>query len=220
MQASRSADKQWVVRLFEGSAGQKETIVRSSVLTAVLTLAMAVPAFAQLAPAYDVSVGYSLLRDEELADLDLAETLHGWLASVGFNFNRWLGIVGEVGGNYGTFDVEPPIEGFGPFEIDLKVLSYMGGPRFASHASPSFTPYGQFLFGVARGSVEFLDESESSSEFAIQPGGGLDIWVIPDIGIRVGGDFRRIFFDEIEGDGGANEFRFHVGIVIRGGSRR
>lgn len=192
--------------------------MRSSVLTAVLTLAMAVPAFAQQAPAYDVSVGYSLLRDDELADLDLAETLHGWLASVGVNFNRWFGVVGEVGGNYGTIEFEPPPEF--PVEIDLKVVSFMGGPRFASHASPSFTPYGQFLFGVARGTVEFLDESESSSEFAIQPGGGIDIWVIPDIGIRVGADYRRIFIDDIEDGGGANEFRFHVGIVIRGGSRR
>lgn len=201
--------------------GQKETIVRSSVLTAVLTLVMAVPAFAQLAPAYDVSVGYSLLRDEELADLDLTETLHGWLASVGFNFNRWFGVVGEIGGNYGTIDFEPPPEfPVGPIELDLKVLSFMGGPRFASHASPSFTPYGQFLFGVARGTVEVLDESESSSEFAIQPGGGIDIWMIPDIGIRVGADYRRIFIDDIEDGGGSNEFRFHVGIVIRGGSRR
>jgi Outer membrane protein beta-barrel domain len=205
----------------DGSAGQKETIVRSSVLTAVLTLVMAVPAFAQLAPAYDVSVGYSLLRDEELADLDLTETLHGWLASVGFNFNRWFGVVGEIGGNYGTIDFEPPPEfPVGPIELDLKVLSFMGGPRFASHASPSFTPYGQFLFGVARGTVEVLDESESSSEFAIQPGGGIDIWMIPDIGIRVGADYRRIFIDDIEDGGGSNEFRFHVGIVIRGGSRR
>jgi Outer membrane protein beta-barrel domain len=195
--------------------------VRSSVLTAVLTLAMAVPAFAQQAPAYDVSVGYSLLRDDELADLDLAETLHGWLASVGVNFNRWFGVVGEVGGNYGTIEFEPlPEFPVGPVEIDLKVVSFMGGPRFASHASPSFTPYGQFLFGVARGTVEFLDESESSSEFAIQPGGGIDIWVIPDIGIRVGADYRRIFIDDIEDGGGSNEFRFHVGIVIRGGSRR
>ena len=195
--------------------------MRSSVLTVVLTLAMAVPAFAQLAPAYDVSVGYSLLRDNELADLDVEETLHGWLASVGFNLNRWLGIVAEGGGNYATIEFQPPPEfPVGPVEIDLKVLTFMAGPRFASHASPSFTPYGQFLFGVARGTVEFLDESESSSEFAIQPGGGLDIWVIPDIGIRVGADFRRIFVDDIEGDGGSNEFRFHVGIVIRGGSRR
>lgn len=195
--------------------------MRCSVWTAVLMVATAVPAFAQqgLAPAYDVSVGYSLLRDQDLAEQDLAESLHGWLASVGINFNRWLGVVGEVGGNYKTFEFEPPSAGVEP-DINLSVLSFMGGPRFASHASPSFTPYGQFLLGVARGSVEFMDESESSSEFAIQPGGGIDIWMIPDIGIRVGADYRRIFIDDLEDDGGANEFRFHVGIVIRGGSRR
>jgi hypothetical protein len=189
------------------------------VLTAVLVVAMAVPAFAQLAPAYDVSVGYSLLRDQDLAEQDLAESLHGWLASVGINFNRWLGVVGEVGGNYGTIDVEPPFVGIEPFDVGLSVLSFMGGPRFASHASPSFTPYGQFLLGVVRGSVEFMDESESESEFAIQPGGGIDLWLIPDIGIRVGADYRRIFIEDLEDGGGANEFRFHVGIVIRGGRR-
>jgi opacity protein-like surface antigen len=177
--------------------------MRTTLVLAVLLVCTPTVSFAQDTPAFDVSGGYSFLRDQEIE-----ENFHGWLVSAGGNFNDWFGIVGEVGGNYKTLDVLGS-------DLDLSIHSFMVGPRFAAHTNPSVTPYGQFLVGAARASGSILGESESTTELAIQPGAGVDFWVRPRLGIRVGGDYRRILVEEA----GSNEFRFHAGIVLSGGSR-
>lgn len=181
--------------------------MRTALVLACLMLGMAMPAFAQdTRPAVEISGGYSFLRDQ-----DIEENLHGWLASVSGNVTRWLGIVGEVGGNYKTvtlFDTD----------FDFSVHSFMAGARFSARGPGNVTPFGQVLVGAARGSISVLDESESSTEFAVQGGGGVDFWVRPRLAIRVGGDYRRIVVNE-DDDGGLNEFRFYAGLVVGAGTR-
>jgi hypothetical protein len=162
--------------------------------------------YAQDLPAFDVSGSYSFLRDQEVE-----ENFHGWLASITGNVNRWLGITGEFGGNYKTLDVSGS-------DVRVSVHSFLGGPRFVGRANPKITPFAQILLGAARASESHADEDElddSTTEFALQPGGGVDVWLRPNVGLRVGGDYRRIFTE----DEGTNEFRFHVGIVFTGRSR-
>lgn len=160
------------------------------------------PTLAQQTPAVDISGGYSFLRDQEIET-----NFHGWVASMAGNVNEWFGIVGEVGGNYRTlqaFDTD----------IDLSVHSFLAGPRFSGRGA-QVTSFGQVLLGVARASAGVLGETASVTEFALQPGGGVDVWLRPNVGIRVGGDYRRIFAE----GAGTNEFRFHVGIVVAAGIR-
>jgi hypothetical protein len=153
-------------------------------------------------PAGDVGGGYSFLREN-----DLEENLHGWMASFAANLNRVIGVVGEVGGNSKTYTVAGT-------DIDLNVYAFMFGPRFSARQA-RVTPFGQFLLGAARASVSVLGESESTTEFAVQPGGGVDIWVAPRVAIRTGADYRYIFAE----DEGSDEFRFYVGVAFAFGTR-
>jgi hypothetical protein len=177
--------------------------MRTLVLTGVLTLLLASAGLAQETPAWDVSGGYSFLRDQ-----DIEENLHGWLFSASGHVNDWLEVVGEVGGNYKSISV------FGS-DVNLSVHSFLGGPRVSMHRNPTVSPFGHVLFGGARASGSFLGEADSATDFALQPGGGVDVWFRRNLGVRVGADYRRIFS---EGEG-VNEFRFHAGIVLSGRSR-
>ncbi|MDH4065772.1 MAG: porin family protein, partial [Acidobacteriota bacterium] len=159
--------------------------MRTVLPVAGLVLCLSLPAFAQnTTPAVDISGGYSFLRDQ-----DLEENLHGWVASIAGNVTRWLGLIGEVGGNYKSMDV------FGT-DVDFSVHSFMGGARFSARSAGNVTPFGQVLVGGVRGSVSALGESESTTEFGLQFGGGADFWLRPKFGIRVGGDYRRVFVEE------------------------
>lgn len=134
--------------------------MRATIGVAALLVCLSVPAFAQdTVPAVDIGGGYSFLRDQ-----DLEENFHGWVASVAGNLNRWMGVVGEVGGNYRTENIL--------VDVDFSVHSFMGGVRFSARQAGGVTPFGQILLGGVRGSVSALGESESSTEFAIQPGAG------------------------------------------------
>jgi opacity protein-like surface antigen len=176
--------------------------MRTGLLVTICLLWFAFPALAQDTPTVDVSGGYSFLRDQ-----DVEENFHGWLAAVAGNINPWLGIVGEVGGNYKTLQLFAT-------EVSFSVHSFMFGPRISSRQNQSVTPFFQVLLGAARASGSVFGQSDSTTEFAIQPGGGADFWLRPNVGIRVGGDYRRIVADE-----GTNEFRFHAGIVLGAGMR-
>lgn len=162
----------------------------------------ATTAWAQEVPAGDVSGGYSFVRDQELE-----ENFQGWVGSAAFNLSPWLGVVGEVGGNYKT------LSAFGT-DVDLSVHTFAGGVRTSFRGSSSVTPFAQLLVGAARASGSVLGVSESDTEFMVQPGGGVDVWFQPTVGLRIGGDYRRILEDS-----GANEFRFHAGIVAAFGKR-
>jgi len=151
-------------------------------------------------PKVEIGAGYAFLRDQELKE----SFSLGWVASVAGNLNDWLGVVGEVGGNYGKV-----------VHFDVSVHSFMGGLRFSSRRGASAVPFFQALAGVARSGIDLPRGSESSTDFAIQPGIGVDIEASEKLAFRIGGDYRLIFS---EGDK-ASQFRIHVGIVFRSGHR-
>jgi hypothetical protein len=164
------------------------------VLAALFVLALSAPAYAQDFPRFDVSGGYSFLRAEE-------ENFNGWLASITGNVTPGLGVTGEVSGHYATLDGE-----------DVNFHSYLVGPRFAARQNPAITPWVHVLFGAVRTGGDTFD---TFTDFALQPGGGVDFWANPNFGVRAGVDYRRVFF---EGEG-SNHFRFQVGVVLAGGRR-
>jgi hypothetical protein len=185
-------------------------VLRTAVVAAALSVFAPAISFAQDAPKWDVSAGYSLLNDSTLGDEIDEGTFHGWLASFNYNVTPLIGITGEVGRN------SKSLEEFGGLvDADISFTSYLVGPRVGRRVE-KVGYFGQVLFGGVRSeaSVDLLGESlldgEASNDFAIQPGAGVDYFVTPNTGLRVGVDYRRVFY---EGEG-SNQFRFHVGIVF------
>ena len=177
--------------------------IRRVLIVTAIILGAATAAAAQDQPRGDVAVSYSILNDTEVD-----ETFKwGWVGAATVHATDWLAIVGEVGGNYRTFDA------FGE-ELDLSVHSFLGGARFGSPLG-GVTPFGQILFGSARASASVLGESASESGFAFQPGAGLDIALGRRAALRVQGDYRSISSDgETTG-----QIRFAVGVAFGFGSR-
>ena len=181
--------------------------MRVGLMVAVLAVAVSAPAMAQVTPSVEIGLGYAYLRDEEI---DKSLPL-GWYADIAGNVNDWLGLVAEVGGNYKTIK-----SGLGDETLDVKlrVHTAMGGLRF-SRRGDSANAYLQVLAGAARATVTFLDESDSVTDFALQPGVGIEFGTGGGVGLRVGGDYRRVFS---EGEN-ANQWRATAALVFRMGQR-
>jgi hypothetical protein len=181
--------------------------MRVALMVAVLAVAVSAPAMAQDTPSVEIGLGYSYLRDSEIDEsLPL-----GWYADIAGNVSPWLGLVAEVGGNYKTID-----SGIGDetFDVKLSVHTAMGGLR-VTHRGDSANFYLQVLAGAARATVKFMDESDSVTDFALQPGVGIELGTGGSAGVRIGGDYRRVFS---EGQA-TNQWRATAAIVFRVGQR-
>lgn len=180
-----------------------------SLLTSCLVVLYAPVAQAQETPSVELSGGYSFLRNYG-SNLNFPVA---WYASVTKNLSDSFGVVGEVGGNYKS-------EGLpGIAAVTLRTHSFLAGPRFAGGRTARLVPFVQMLLGAARVSAAVdvlgVTVSASQTQFALQPGAGVDMMFTDRVGVRVQSDFRRI----LAGTGGTNEFRFAVGAVIGIGRR-
>jgi len=173
----------------------------------LLVVVFASTSFAQSAPAFEGSFGYSFLRNFNNFNR------HGWVGSAPGNVNDWLGIKGEAGGSYSD-------------NLNSTSYSFLAGPQITFRATPVVTPWAHFLVGVQRtqtsfriltfpGPMGFL-ASGTTSDFAIQPGGGIDYWLQPHFGLRLGADYRRAFRENRRD---IDYFRLQAGIVFRFGTR-
>ena len=154
-----------------------------------LILLSAIPASAQ-APRFELSGAYSFMRDQDRSE----DFPAGWVASVAGNINPWAAVVAEVGSSHRTcHDCER-----GPFtsaefrgtDRDLRVFTFLAGPRFATRAMSVVTPFAQVLLGGSHisGGVQF--DGALTTGFTYQPGGGVDVHLTPNFGLRLQGDFR------------------------------
>jgi hypothetical protein len=126
----------------------------------------------------------------------------GWLASGAVYVSNIWGVAGEVGGSYSGFDVPggaPPLR--------ASIYNFMGGPRFMLHGNQDITPFAQVLLGGIRVGNNY---GGYVSNFAWQPGGGVDVALRHTIAVRLQGDLRLI-----QSGGTIKEFRFASGIVFR-----
>ena len=184
---------------------------RIGVVLCLLLLAE-VPSSAQT-PRAEISGGYTFMRDQDRAETFPA----GWVASVVGNINGWIGAASEVGGSY---RVCPDCQR-GPFtsatfrgtDRNLQVFTFMAGPRVAARAVQAVTPFAQILLGGSHvsGGVEF--DGALTTGFTYQPGGGVDVRVTPNVGIRLQGDYRVIRTQGVNG----KQSRFLAGVVWRQG---
>ena len=173
----------------------------------LLFVVFATTSFAQSTPAFEGSFGYSFLRDFSNFNP------HGWIGSASGNVNDWFGINGEVGGNYSD-------------SLNSSAHSFLAGPQISFRSTPVVTPWAHFLVGVMRtqtsfrilafpGPVGFL-ASGTNSDFAIQPGGGIDYWLQPHLGLRLGADYRRAFKGNLSD---TDYLLVQAGLVFRFGAR-
>lgn len=180
--------------------------LRVGSMVALLLVVVSGPAMAQVTPAVEIGLGYAYLRDDEIKE----SFPLGWYADIAGNLTSSLGLVGEIGGNYKTVD-----SGIGDptFDIKLSVHTAMGGLRL-THRGDGANFYLQVLAGAAKAKITFQDQSDSVTDFALQPGVGLEFGTGGSVGFRVGADYRRVFSDP-----GVNQWRATAGFVIRAGER-
>jgi hypothetical protein len=177
-----------------------------------LVLLCALPASAQT-PRFELSAGYSFLRDQDRAE----DFPAGWFASAAGNVTNWVAAVAEVGGSQrncndcqrGPFTSET----FRGTDRNLRVFTFMAGPRIATRAMSRAMPFAQFLLGGSHisGGVQF--DGALTTGFAYQPGAGVDLYLTPTLGLRVQGDYRVV---RTEGNNGGAS-RFLLGVVWRQG---
>jgi Outer membrane protein beta-barrel domain len=175
---------------------------RLAILAGALVLVAALPLRAAAADdRIDFAVGYSLMHD---SDVDGNFPL-GWFASVGKSVTPMIGIVGDVSGNYKTINLAPDVD------AKLRVHTFMAGPRWASRQG-QMTPWAQVLFGAAHMSGSVFGIGDSETDFAWQPGGGIDYELNNGINLRFGANLRFIHSSSNVG----KEFQFIAGIVMHG----
>ena len=209
----------------------RAAMIRGLLLT-VAALGAALPAAAQT-PSIEVSGGYQFLNIS--ADLESFDTGDipvrnvdqslpaGWYVDLAGNLNKYLGVVFAAGGNYKSIAESVTFGGLSASaSVDLRVHEFMGGVRFSSRANPTVVPFGHFLVGAINGSAKVtasasvagspgfsISDEASGTDIALQAGGGMQVRLGDNVGVRVGADYIRIFSVE-----GVNAFRFAAGVVF------
>ena len=181
----------------------------------VVVIFMAAWASAQAPAAGNVFFGYSYENADSTA-IGLTTNrpnMQGWDAQLEGKIFPHIGIVTDLGGNYGSQSaVDLPNGGSGSATgHEFKVLF---GPRVAIPIG-KFTPFGEFMVGVAHINVNVSETvpvgDPSNTSFANAVGGGVDYRIIRPVAWRFEGDYIQTrFFSATQ-----NDIRISTGIVIR-----
>jgi hypothetical protein len=118
------------------------------------------------AQSVDASVSYSYFRLGGSGGLNQ----NGVSGSVAYNPNRWLGLVGDVGGYHAS-----------PSGFSVNTYTYMFGPRLSLRNPSSITPFVQALIGGSRITTQGFP---SSDQLAYSVGGGVDLRLLPHLALR------------------------------------
>ncbi len=204
--------------------------MKKLVLVAVFLLGFSVMAMAQgEAPLMEVFGGYSLVQvdtatafyDTPGDELDLH--LDGWNINVAFNGNKYMGVLVDIGGYYGTLGEDINATA-GDETAAVHVHTVMIGPRFTLTRG-KVAPFVHALVGVARitASAQDIDTREretvfKENDFALALGGGIDVNLNDRIAIRpVQLDYLGIKSGQTGNFG--DHFRYSAGVVLKLGSR-
>jgi hypothetical protein len=133
------------------------------------------------APRYEVAAGYAYMHDNDSS----YNFPGGWVVSAAAGATPWLWIVGEAGGSYKTLSIpgDPP---------KFTVYHFMGGPRVTVARDRRLSPFAQVLFGAARATTAVLDVRDTVTDFAYQPGVGIDFNLTRHAAVRLDGAYRII----------------------------
>ena len=156
-------------------------------------------------PATETAVGWSVIAHDPGAFIVGPVSGLGWMVSQTANLKPWLGMVGDVSGNYSS--------GTG---LLGSTHSALAGVRFTGRPNGGrVNGFGQLLAGIQFSNVHGLGISDSLVNFAIQPGGGVDIKLSDSLALRMQLDYRTSFHDGFN----YSAFRFAPGIVFSRGRK-
>lgn len=178
------------------------------------------------APKAMVFGGYSYLRNG-------GNSSNGWDGQATFNLNRYLGITGDIGGNYHTLASISLLPGVSA-SANQTLYTFLFGPTVTANFGKSAV-FGHALFGAARASSGagvsipviggFSTGLTNATAFAMAFGGGVDIGVSRHFAIRAAQvDYIHTRFNSLDAlstglsssaGGGQNTFRYSGGIVLR-----
>jgi len=143
----------------------------------------------------------------------------GATGSFAYNVNKWLGLVGEIGGY--RFDrqifVLNPDDTFTQATISGNMQTYLFGPRLNWRRFDHFVPFAEVLFGAAHGSSQVTGD-QSQGAFAFAVGGGVDVVLTKYVAWRFfQADYLMTNFSGslLSPDGRQNNFRIGTGVVLR-----
>lgn len=190
----------------------------SACVLAALTLGLVQPVAAQINQS-TLAAGYSSLYNNDLAVN--ADTLPwGFFFDADFPLNNWLSLSGDLNGHFKR-GIEPsasldrvvpplPTQDFQVFSfnrpetgfcspaisncrVDVQTISGVGGPRFHVLAG-RVRPFVHVMAGATRSlrKIEFF--AHTSTNFTIQPGGGVDVDITDRMALHIQGDYRQVFF--------------------------
>jgi opacity protein-like surface antigen len=234
------------------NVGENVGMIRFAFATIAVVVLVGLSALAQDAtPKIQVFGGYSLI-DADSGKLSastvdaalrapgafsLSSAFTGWNAEAQYNPDRWVGIVADFGGQYGT----PIRAGNGSTASGLPnatVYSFLIGPA-VSYRAKRMTPFVHALFGWDRASLNATtitgvpspvsSAAVNYTDFALALGGGLDYKITRHLALRVGQlDLFRTsrnlnsFYGSAFGPGRfadlathENNIRFSAGITLR-----
>lgn len=142
------------------------------------------------------------IQNTPLSPLKLPDMKKGWDASATYNFNKWIGLTGDVGGHY---------------QDQANLTTALFGPKVALR-SQHFTPFGHVLVGIARLSPKTID---SHTGFGGVAGGGIDLFLSNRFAVRlIEGDYL-FQAHSVKSTGGSGQFdgaRLQAGLVVGLGS--
>jgi hypothetical protein len=172
-------------------------------------------------PKLEVFGGYSFMN----ANIVISGTrfsLNGASGSVAYNFNKWLGAVGDFG-VYGVPNAASETR-------SLTVSSFIFGPR-VSWRGHNFVPFAQVLLGGGHATGTLYTTSlgngsaplGANSGFMFTAGAGVDYKFKPDIGIRII-QTEYMYSQFLNAAGGSNgnhqnSLRISAGVVFSFGKR-
>lgn len=179
--------------------------IPSVVFLVISVLVVVVPLHAQdETPQVELYGGYSYVHFSVHAGeppFSATFNANGGSGQLEYNVNRWLGVVGDLGGYYVS---TPPTAG---------VFSYMFGPRVNLRGS-TVTTFAHVLLGgtTATGGI---NQVGAQNAFAMAAGGGVEINVTRSLAIRpVQTEYYMTRFSDGLNNR-QNNFRFGAGIVLR-----
>ena len=179
------------------------------------------PAETPTLPRWELFAGYTYMGVDPFS-LGTHKPLHGWETNLTLNAARWLGIVADIGGSYGTKEVPvavptpfPPCPPLcpgttGTFPVSTHLYTYLFGARLPYRRWQRVTPFAEVLYGRAHVSGKIMGTSEIDTKGATAGGLGADFAISPRLAWRVQGDYLRTKFFGLK----ENNFRLSTGIVL------
>jgi opacity protein-like surface antigen len=224
-------------------------------MLAILILGLPQPVAAQSSPV-QLSVGYSFLANDDLA-VNESNLAYGFSFDSAFKLTNWISLAGELNGHFrngitpsASMDrvVAPlPTQDFQALSfnrpetgwcsavlsechVNVQTISGVAGPRFDVPAG-RVRPFVHVMAGATRSlrTIEFF--AHTSTNFTVQPGGGVDFDLTDTLAMHFQGDYRRVFFgvpDQnnpgaslVSKDGADySEVMFSVGVTFKLGTPR